>query len=289
MKMRGQARQLLTAAIAAAATSAGGCVVGDGTGSASGMLFMLGCQNGDAKDYGSPTSEQNYDLQPRYFVGEPIEDIADPSDARPAANTLIIRMQHNGNALEITDTLYFTIPDSGKIAKCLRGRVDPATGLPDWDTGTGVVDDPNTTAMGPWCEPPVAPPDGSGFPRIHLIASGPVRVSFTPLGTCASSMHPPAIVSITGVAQEGYVDFFDFGNAMQNDRAPDAREPIGNDFKIDFGQRLRANFTFTMGDDRVLTALKLGVDPPPDPTIGGSMAGNFDFDLTRGQGAQTFP
>jgi hypothetical protein len=44
-----------------------------------------------------------------------------------------------------------------------------------------------------------------------------------------------------------------------------------------------------MGDDRVLTAIKLMVNPPPDPTIGGTMAGNFDFNLQRGQGAQTFP
>jgi len=130
---------------------------------------------------------------------------------------------------------------------------------------------------------------GSGAPRIRLFASGPIRVSFTPFGTCASAMHPPAIVSITGVAQEGYIDFLDFGNVIQNDRPSDARDPISNDFKIEFGQRLSATFNFTMGDDRVLTAEKLGVDPAPAPTIGGMMMGNFDFDLTRGQGAQTFP
>jgi hypothetical protein len=282
MKTRKQSSQLLIAAIALGGASGAGCVVGDGTGSASGMLFMLGCDDGS--DVGTPTAPAPYDLQPRYFVGEPIEDIADPSPAHPAANTLIIRMQHNGNALEITDTLYFTIPDSGKIAACLRGQT--VNGVPQWDTSSGTVNplDP------PWCEAPVLPADGgSGFPRIRLFASGPVRVSFTPFGTCVSTMHPPAIVSITGVAQEGYIDFLDFGNAMQNDRPSDMRQGLGTDFKIDFGQRLRATFNFVMGDDRVLTAEKLGVDPAPAPTIGGTMTGNFDFDLTRGQGAQTFP
>ena len=28
---------------------------------------------------------------------------------------------------------------------------------------------------------------------------------------------------------------------------------------------------------------------PPMPVIGGTLEGNFDFDLARGQGAQTFP
>ena len=58
---------------------------------------------------------------------------------------------------------------------------------------------------------------------------------------------------------------------------------------MNFGQRLRANFHIVLGDDRMLTAIKMMVDPPPAPTIGGTLDGNFDFDLQRGQGAQTFP
>jgi hypothetical protein len=276
--------RLATMMLATAAALAG-CVVGDGTGSASGDLFMLGCNNG-GKDWGTPTSPRFFDLQPRYFAGEPIEDIADPSDAHPAANELIIRMQRTGSALEITDTLYFTIPNSGEVAACLRGQT--INGVPQWDTTTGTVN-PIGPMDPPWCMPPVAPPDGSGFPRIHLVPSGPVRVSFTPFGTCASTMHPPAIVSITGVAMDGYIDFLDFGSAMDNATPPDMRVGVGSDFKIDFGQRLNARFQFVMGDDRVATAIKLKIDPPPDPVIGGTMAGNFDFDLERGQGAQTFP
>jgi hypothetical protein len=278
-----RARLLIMTAALAATASAAGCVVGDGTGSASGPLFMLGCLDGS--DWGSPTNEMLFDLQPKYFVGEPIEDIADISPQRPAMNEMIIRMQRNGNALEITDTLYFNIPDSGKVAKCLRGRT--VNGVGDWDMTTGTV---NTMVTDPWCMPPVAVADGgTGLPRIHLEPSGPVQSSFTPLGTCVPTMHPPAIVSITGVAKDGWIDFLDFGGAYENDKTPDARDPIGDDFKIAFGQRLHANFHIVMDDDRVQTAIKMMINEPPAPTIGGTLDGNFDFDLERGQGAQTFP
>ena len=39
----------------------------------------------------------------------------------------------------------------------------------------------------------------------------------------------------------------------------------------------------------VRSARQIELRPPPDPDIGGSLAGWFDFDLTRGQGAQIFP
>jgi len=275
-------RQLMISTISlAAAASAGGCGVGDGTGSAKGQLFMLGCLEGDPR--GTPDMPVDYDLQPSFFVAEPIED-----PLTPPKNRLTIRIARNGNALEITDTLYFTIPDSGQVATCLRGQT--SNGVPQWDTTSTGVADSNMTVMGPWCEAPVAVADGgTGLPRIHLVASGPVRSSFTPYGTCVSPMHPPAVVSITGVAEDGWIDFLDFGTAYENSTPPDMRDGVGSDFKIDYGQRLRANFHIVMGDDRVLTARKMLVDPPPDPTIGGTLDGNFDFDLQRGQGAQTFP
>jgi len=260
-----------------AAGFAPGCVVGDGTGSATGQLFMIGCLMGG--DRGTPDDPMDYDLRPTYFVGDPIEDISDG----PPANELIIRMQRNGDALEITDTLYFDIRNSREIARCLRGRIDPTTGLPDWDTSTGTVD-PNVTE--PWCGPPAT---ADGPPRIRLVPSGLVRTSFTPLGTCKSASHPPNIVSITGVARDGWIDFADFGGAEDPSTPPDMRKPIDNDFKVNFGDRLQARFQMTMDDDRVLTAEKMGVDPAPAPTIGGNLMGNFDFDLQRGQGAQTFP
>jgi hypothetical protein len=265
-------RQWLLAGFSAAAGLAAGCVVGDGTGTADGTLWMNGCLEGGM--YGP----QEYHLSPTYFVGEPIEDISDG----PPANRLIIRMQRNGDALEITDTLYFDIPNSREVARCLRGRIDPNTGMPDWDTTSGTLNDMDP----PWCGPPAT---ADGPPRIRLFAFGPVRSSFTPLGTCKSASHPPNIVSITGVAKDGWVDFVDFGHAEQNDKAPEMRDAVENDFKVNFGERLQAEFQMTLDDDRVLTAIRMMIDVPPAPNIGGDLTGRFDFDLQRGQGAQTFP
>jgi hypothetical protein len=274
-------RLLIATALAAAPVA--GCVVGDGTGSAAGMLWMLGCLEGG--DDGTMNAPAPYDLQPKYFVGEPIEDLSSPP-----TNRLIIRMQHNGNAPEITDTLYFDIPNSREVAQCLRGET--VNGVPlGWSNSPTDVGTVFPGVMGPWCEPPVAPADGgSGLPRIHLVPGGPVKVSFTPLGTCVSTQHPPAIVTITGVAQDGWIDFLDFGSAYENTLPPDARFPVEPDFKVDFGDRLRATFNITlMGDDRVLTAIIAGDNVPPEAVIGGTLQGNFDFNLARGQGGQTFP
>src|SRR5262249_52276429 len=155
----------ISAALLAAVSAGGaGCVVGDGSGAADGALFMVGCLRGS--DYGAPGAPAEYHLSPTYFVGEPIEDIADG----PPSDELIIRMARNGNAPEITDTLYFNVVNSYSVATCLRGQT--INGVPQWDTTATGSTDP--LAM-PWCEAAVPPPDGSGFPRIHLLPSGPVR------------------------------------------------------------------------------------------------------------------
>ena len=90
-----------------------------------------------------------------------------------------------------------------QVAQCLRGQT--VNGVPQgWnDTATGPTGSVLPGVTGPWCEPPVAAPGGSGLPRIHLVPGGPVAASFTPLGTCVSTQHPPAIVTITGVAADG--------------------------------------------------------------------------------------
>ena len=106
-------------AAAFAALSAGGCTpVGDGTGAASGPLWIHGCQDGH--DLGTIEAPHDYDLLPTFFAGEPIGHISEPP-----VNRLIIRMQRNGNAVQINDMLYVDIPDSFKVAQCLRGSTAP--------------------------------------------------------------------------------------------------------------------------------------------------------------------
>jgi hypothetical protein len=259
--------------VAVGALSALGCQGGDGSGAATGPLWILGCREGDP--YGTPDAPMMFDLQPTFFAGEPIGDIIDGAPR----NRLIIRMQRNGNAVEINDTLYFDVPDSFRIARCLRGRT--VGGVPDWDTSSGTID-----TTGPaWCEP-----NGpNGIPRIRLVPFGPVRASLSPLYTCFSDMHGPTVASTIGVAREGWIEFTVFGGAMQSDRPPEAREEIRDDFQVNYGDPLEAAFSVVLDDDRVLTAQYKMIDMPPPPAIGGMLDGSFSFDMERGRSAQTFP
>jgi hypothetical protein len=271
--------------VAVLAVSAGGCGIGNGSGSAKGPLWILGCRDGDPK--GTPDKPEDFDLEPTFFAGEPIENIAGGSPS----NRLIITMKRNGNSVEINDTLYFDIRNSAEIARCIRGRT--VGGVPDWDTSAGVLAPDGTVPLVPpalpWC---MQPATMDGLPQIHLVPFGPVAVSLTPLAWCHSAMHPPAIVAVTGVASDGYITFTDFGSAVQKGQAnipPDAREQIKDDFKVAYDEHLEATFQFTVGDERVAAAMRDMVVPPSSPVIGGMLSGRFEFDLKRGRVAQTFP
>ncbi len=279
-------RSLILVAVVVA-VSAGACNnIGSGSGSAKGPLWILGCRDGDP--LGTPDKPYAFDLAPTFFAGEPIEDIA----GTPPSNRLIISMKRNGNSVEINDTLYFDIRDSAQVARCIRGRT--VGGVPDWDTSSGYLSPDGTVATVPpalpWC---MQPATIDGLPQIHLVPFGPVAVSFQPLASCHSALHPPAIVAVAGVANDGYITFNDFGDAVAPDQAttpPDAREQIkDDDFKVAYDDRLQATFQFNVEDARVAAAIRDKVLPPSQPVIGGMLSGNFDFDLKRGRVAQTFP
>jgi hypothetical protein len=94
---------------------------------------------------------------------------------------------------------------------------------------------------------------------------------------------------VSGVALPGsYIDFENFGSAGQPALLAEDRELVENDFKVLFGQRVRASFHLILGDQRVTTALH-DRDVVPLPTIGGVIDGFFDFDLDRTRAAQPFP
>jgi hypothetical protein len=255
----------------AAAVTAVGCAanVGDGSGTAMGLLWIQGCEEGDP--FGTQEMPREYDLRPSFFAGEPIGDIS----SGPPQNRLIIRMQRTGNAVEINDILYFDIPSSFQVARCLRGALTP-TGEPDWDIGTGTVD-PAVTA--PWCEQ-----NGpNGRPRIHVVPFGPVRASLTPLDTCHMTSPGPTVVSVTAVAKDGWIEFESFGAAT----VPNVE--IKPDFQVQYDDPLAATFDLLLDDDRTQTAIYKMIDVPPVPRLGGTLDGFFQFDLKRGRSAQTFP
>jgi hypothetical protein len=278
-----------------------GCTVGGGSGTASGMLSVLGCNDKDTlKD------PQPYDLKPTFFAGEPIEDICPlPGGMCPGEHTnrLLIRLQRLGNRIEVNDTLYFDVENALEVAKCVRGRT--VAGAPTWDTR--MVSNPDGTLTDlPWCDRGGAPADGGAtdaaadldggaaadggaapvptgaLARISLSTADFVRASFSPLYSCVEA-------KLVGVALPGsWIEFADFGTAGQPSRAADAREKVSDDFKVNFGERLRATFHLVLGDQRVANAQK-NRDAVPSARVGGWLDGQFDFDLARGRAAQPFP
>jgi hypothetical protein len=292
---------------------AGACTVGDGTGVVRGPIYLLGCTD-DGANFGTKDMPRLFDLSPRFFAGEPIEDIA---IALPA-NRLLMRIQRNGNRIEVNDTLYVDVQDAYEVARCVRGRT--VGGVPDYltvMTTSPITAQPTTT---PWCDWSANPLPGDGgeagtgdaadaadagdadastadadagvdagapstaraaHARLHLGTEEIVRASLSLLFTCHKA-------DVVGVASDGWIDFQDFGSAAQPDRPPEMRDPVDRNFKVNFGERLRATFHIQLDDDRIYQAIK-DRRPMPMPLTGGELGDSFDFDLERGRAAQPFP
>jgi hypothetical protein len=283
---------------------ASGCTVGSGSGSAVGTLQVTGCNSS-----GSYATTGAFSLNPTFFAGEPIEDVCPPPGncTGPHMNRLVIRMQRTGNRLEVNDVLYFDVLNTLKVAECVRGAT--TNGAPDWDTRLVTGADGQPIPGLPWCDWNAADfvdggvPDGGvsdggavatdgGVPvpmtalraRINLSTQDYVQASLAPLYTCVEARS-------VGVALPGsWIEFLDFGNAIETNLPPDQRGDLSTmgDYRVDFGQRLRANFHLILGDQAVEHAI-MTHDAIPDQRISGALDGSFDFDLDRGRAAQPFP
>jgi hypothetical protein len=119
-------------------------------------------------------------------------------------------------------------------------------------------------------------------PRIHLTPYTDIIASLGLFMTCPDGNN-------AGAGVDGWIQFQSFGGAEQSDLPPDQRMPIGWDFVINYGDRLRATFHMVIGDPRYVNAVETGSTPPTAPVIGGTLDGYFDFDLARGRSAQPFP
>jgi hypothetical protein len=291
------------------------CTVGSGVGSAVGTLMVIGCNEQD-----SLAKPQPYSLHPTFFAGEPIEDVCPPmmTCGGPHTNRLLIRMQRNGNAIEVNDTLYFDIENSYEVARCLRGRIND-DGTPDWDTRLVTGPDGAVIPGKVWCDWNwVATPDGGAAdagpsdasaaadaavdggtadagvsdagaaqmtqqaPRINISTADNVRSSLSPLDTCISAR-------LVGIALPGsWIQFDELGSVEQPLVSPNERTRVGYDYYANFGDRLHATFHVVLGDQRVVTAIQMREAIPPT-FIDGVLDGSFDFDLERGRAAQPFP
>jgi hypothetical protein len=208
-------------------------------------------------------------------------------------------MQRSGNPVEVNDTVYIDVQNALEVARCVRGRI--ANGAGDWDPR--MVSNPDgTLTTTPWCDwngaaddggagdAAAAVPSDAGAPaamtaprgRINLSTQDYVRASFAPLHTCVEAR-------LVGVAAPGsWIEFYEFGSAAETNKTADARDAVGPDFKVNFGERLHATFHLELVDQRITNAQK-NREPVPTPRIGGALDGSFDFDLQRGRAAQPFP
>lgn len=274
-----------TLALACAGTALlGGCTVGSGSGEAHGAIFALGC---DGHDFGASTAPKAYELDPRFFAGEPIEDIR-RSTERPM-HRLVIHVQRDGSRIEHNDSLVIDVADSYEVARCVRGQT--SGGVPQYDT-----------SVCSWA---------TGRPRLLVGRREFVRASFSPLRTCgqtfrnyanavAVAISRPFDPTVAGGVTPGaptpppeqwpsFIELTSFGGAEQPDLDPEQRTPISPKFKVEFGTRINVTaFRLQLDDERVWTASER-FEPIPTPEVGGVLEGFIDFDLERGRAAQTFP
>jgi len=289
-------RAALCSGLAWLALATAGCGVGDGAGAASGKLFVLDCSSSgdycDSTGYcGTPSAPADYDLQPGFFAGEPIDGATREvngsqwTGSQPGMNRLIIRLQRSGKQIENTDTLFIDVVNAFEVARCVRGReAVQADGSTQHDYDDRYCS--RASATGP--------------ARVRIsYYGGIVHGTLSPRLTCIRPVDASAddLFPVDGVVQvessdnwRSWIEFADFGSAAQNDKAdPTTRDPVSPTFQVELGQRLHASaFSLTLLDEKVEVA-QVELKPPLAPDIGGSLTGWFDFHLTRGQGAQMFP
>lgn len=258
-----------------------GCTVGSGSGEAAGPMYIANCAG-----YGGLISEPVlFDLDPKFFAAEGVEDIREGDKL----NRLAIRIQRFGGNIESTDVLLFDIVNSYEVARCVRGRT--------FLTFQGEVA-PDYDANVCWWPTPAGPP------RMRVGPNDYVRASLLPFGSCRSDNAPLVVVGTAigcanertdrpcpPVAQEkwpSWIEFETFGSVRREMGSPDQRSPVGRGFKVNFNERIWASkFSLTLADDLLIQP---NVTPSVrDPRIGGRMEGWFDFDFERGRAVQTFP
>jgi hypothetical protein len=257
------------------------CAVGSGDGEAKGPMFIEGCGG-----YHIPTAPAEFDLEPSFFAGEPVEDIRESA----SQNRLSIRLQRHGGGVEVNDVLQFDISNSYEVARCVRGRQK-------LDTLTGLMVPDYRTDICAWVTP-------DGPARVRVGPNDFVRATLTPFESCRSMNRPVNLVATAvpckpvngradcpGLPSDQWASFVEFRIFGGTDVRELPKNPpaVSQGFKVDFGQRIQVTrFVLDLTDDHLLV-LPTGTSTQTEPSIAGRMEGWFDFDFDRGRAVQTFP
>jgi hypothetical protein len=289
-------RVSLKVTVAAALAAAGGaCTIGEGKGEVTGTLFVSQCDEDDKTgqivdldcgphNAGDTTKCQLFNLGTTFFVGEPID-----APSKLSSNLLLIRAQNGGARLEFADAMVFYLVDLYEVGRCMSGRMDPATGQPDWNPAL--------------CDRPA---DGSGTGRMligtesevvraHLLLNHscdlervcPTCPTVPPVGDALGQCTDGTCPAVTLCPGRGsWITFGQLGGLVENARVPVNR----SDFKVNYGERVfGSEFQVELCDARTVDAVQERTFPVPAPRMVGSLNGFLDFTLERGQAGQPFP
>jgi hypothetical protein len=98
-----------------------GCGIGDGTGTLSGTLFLSGCTHD--YDFGSLAAPADYNMNPTFFVADPINALASSQPLHPV-NKVSISVQPSGQQQNEADVFYVTVANDAEVAAALDTPMD---------------------------------------------------------------------------------------------------------------------------------------------------------------------
>jgi hypothetical protein len=217
--------------------------VGQGTGQVEGAVHIVACDN--RNNFDSP----NYRMDPDFFVGDPIEDIN--QDAYPQ-NRLEIRIQASS------------------------GNLGNAT--PSLENGAGIDALFVSIRDVRWVAQQVGQPIPMSALDVNYMSINPppIRAYLSMAGTCPFS--PNRLLPADSDAGVATITFQQLGKAVEGQGYAPAP-----DFKVDYGEDIRATFDLT------LTDLRYKLHLSADSQASGHITGNFEFTLRRGAAGQAFP
>jgi len=249
-----------------------------GTGHIEGDVALLGCtENRDQTGY--------FNLGARFFAGEPFDD-SSPSKRN---NQLIIRIQRSSQRAESTDVVALSITSTYEVARCVAGFT-MADGTQDWDprlcdrsmgTARVAIGDGGQVIHGSF-DPYKTCPNAALLDAYSALLSGVAQ------GDCDST--DPGVMALNPVGcpatcpdRNSWVEFSVFGRAHESSGQVDPR------FIVNYDEQIKAtNLHLGLCDVATIQANK-DRRFVPAPRLTGTLDGDFDFDLRRGQGAQSFP